>query len=260
MGQRLGRRLLPTKFLTGLVLIHNLAQALPWFAAIVVSAATASYGLAAESPFLLGVAGAVGSIAILTLLINFFVWYFEKRAHGWKHKADSWKEKLGGRELLHAESERMALALRLIRDLNLNRLEISDPLQRYDLTREWLTRHLTPAMSKISAGVGLGLLEWEGIGGKGEYRLEYDSGVPEIVRSVLPKQTNRDFTTCLAMLQQRNYHSLPIRDDIAQPVKDWLVAFPEVKFDLPAEAVFSTGVRIIADAWGGGGAPMPASA
>ncbi len=255
--KEIAKRWSPTKFLTGLVLIHHLAQAVPWFLAIIGSSAVATYGTATQSPALLAISAVVGSASVITLLINFFVWYFQRRQTGHRREADNAKAKLGGQEIMVASAERMALALALIRDLNLTPLEILDPRRRDELTRDWLTRYLVPAMSKISHGVGVGLLEREWIKGReGEYRLRYDSGVPELLRSVLPKRSSRDFLTCLALLQLRIHHHHEIADEIDSRTKTWLIAFPTKAFDVAAEAVFSTGVRIVADAWGGSG-PLP---
>jgi membrane protein implicated in regulation of membrane protease activity len=245
-------RLLPMKLLTGVVLVHNLTQALPWLAAIIASSAAAAYGVAVEQPLLLAAAVALGTSSALTLLINFLVWYFNARRTGWKQRATSSEERLGGQEVLVSRSERMGLALTLIRDLNLAPLEITDPQRRDEQTREWLTRYMMPAMSKISSGTGIGLLEWNWVEGRqGEYRLAYDSGVPEIVRSVLPKTTSRDFITCLAILQLRRHHSVAISDERGGASRAWIVAFLQEDLDLAAEAVFSTGARIVSDAWRG---------
>lgn len=256
--KKLAKQWPPTRTLAGLVFIHSLAQAVPWFAAIVASSAVGAYGTAAQSPVLLALAAAVASASAITLLTNFLVWYFQKRRTGYRQEANTAKAQLGGQNLMVAGAERMALALALIRDLNLTPLEILDPLRRDELTRDWLTRYMMPAMSRISQGVGVGLLEWEWIEGRyGEYRLRYDSGIPEVIRAVLPKRSNRDFITCLALLQQQIHHHRPIADEIDGRIKTWLVAFPTESFDVASEAVFSTGVRIIADAWRGLG-PLPA--
>lgn len=255
--KEIAKRWPPTRFLTGLVLIHDLAQAVPWFVAIVGSSAVVAYGTAAQSPALLAAAAALGSASLITLLINFLVWYFQKRRTGYRQEADSAKAELGGQKIMVASAERMALALTLIRDLNLTPLEILDPQRRDELTRDWLTRYMVPAISQISHGVGLALLEREWIEGRaGEYRLSYDSGVPEPLRSVLPKRSSRDFLTCLALLQLQVHHHREIADEIDKRIKTWLVAFPTETFDIAAEAVFSTGVRIITAAWGGSD-PLP---
>jgi hypothetical protein len=247
----------PTKFLTGMVLIHHLAQAIPWFAAIIASSAVGTYGLAGQSPAMLAVAAAVCTTSIITLLANFLTWYLRKQQDGYKHQANTVEAQMGGQKVMVASAERMVLALALIRDLSLTPLEITDPQRRDELTREWLTQYLIRAMSQISTGVGVGLLEWRWIEGReGEYRLCYDAGVPEVVRSVLPKRSSRDFMTCLALLQLRDYHHRPITEEIEGRTKSWLIAFPLKEFDVAAEAVFVTGVRIIADAWRGLG-PMP---
>ena len=234
----------PVRFLSGLVLVHNLSQAVPWLVAVVGAVATGAYGAAASSPTLLAVAAGVGTASVLTLLLNFLAWFLERRRRGYK-------QELGVKEILHGEAEEMAVALRLIRDLNLVPLKLVDPLRLYEETSEWLTKYLMPALWKVSPGVGVGLLQWKALDPTGEYRLAYDAGVPEIVRSVLPKQTNRHFTKCLAILKQKNHRHGALRDDHTQQVKDWLVAFPEAEFSKSAEAVFSTGARIVADAWRG---------
>ena len=161
--------------------------------------------------------------------------------------------------LNHANDPRLTTEIaRFNLEANLTPLEITDPQRRYEQTREWLTRYMMPAMSKISPGVGVGLLDWNWVEGrKGEYRLGYDSGVPEIVRSVLPKTTSRDFITCLAILQLRQHHSMAISDEGGGVSRTWIVAFPQEDFDLEAEAVFSTGARIVSDAWHGAD-PTPA--
>ncbi len=252
-------RWLPTRILAGIVLAHNLTQALPWLVAIVASSAVAAIGIAEENALLLGAAAALGSVSALTLILSFFVWYLERRRLGWKQRATNSEEILGGQQVLVAKTERMGLALTLIRDLNLSPLEIIDWRRRDEETGEWLTRYMMPAMSKISPGIGMGLLAWERLAiRKGEYRLGYDSGVPEIVRAVLPKQTSRDFITCLAVLQLQDHHSSAISDELEGLLKFWLVAFPDQELDLAAKAVFSTGVRIISDAWRGLG-PLPAA-
>jgi membrane protein implicated in regulation of membrane protease activity len=251
-------RLLPLKLLTGLVMVHNLTQAVPWLVAIIASSATAAYGVSVEQPLLLAAAVALGASSAITLLLNFLVWYFNARRTGWKQRATTSEEKLGGQKVLVSRGERMGLALTLIRDLNLTPLEITDPLRRYEQTKDWLTKYMMPAMSKISLGVGIGLLDWSWVEGrKGRYRLAYDSGVPEIVRSVLPKTTSRDFITCLAILQLRQHHSVAISDEGGGVSRTWIVAFPQEDFDLEAESVFSTGARIISEAWRGDD-PTPA--
>jgi hypothetical protein len=211
----------------------------------VISAGGATYAWLDSNALVL--AGAVGaaSASILILAVNFSIWYLNKRGKGWRKKAKDRAVDHVERDLERKVSGRMALALKLCRDLSLHRLEISDPSRRLEETSAWLTARLWPAMKQLSPEIGIGVLQWH----SGLYSLGYDAAVPEIIRKVLPKRTNREFSACLAELQLIHHH-VPLGESMGRDEGAWLIAFPGEDFDLAIDTVFSVGAGIVADAWG----------
>jgi hypothetical protein len=130
--------------------------------------------------------------------------------------------------------------------MTVHRLVIKNPRLRFNLTAEWLTRHMLSPMLELSPGLGLGVLRWR----DGEYSLPYDVGVPMPIKQILPKHTNREFSHCLAEMQL-THHSLPLAENMSRSERVWLLAFPEGEFDfdLATDTIFSVGAGIIADAW-----------
>jgi hypothetical protein len=257
--QGTARRFLVTlkRFASSLVLVHSLAQALPWLLALALSAGSGSYGVVEGHGVLVALSVGVGFGSASILLIAFANWYLIKRREGWKQKAEEEEEKkklveeeLGAQRLAGQETDRMGLALKLIHDLNVNQLVVPDPAFRDVATGSWLTGRFLPAMLRISPSTGLALLQWTRVeGNDGEYTLNYDADVPEVVRSVLPKVSGREFTRCIAVLQLKHHQSALLTEDPSGQRVEWLIAFPERDFDVAADAVFSTGARIISDAW-----------
>jgi hypothetical protein len=225
--------------------------------AVVLSAATGTYGFVEGHGLLLALSVGVGFGAVLTLFIAFANWYLAKRQEGWKQKAEDEEiekkkveEELGTQKLASNLTERMGLALKVVHDLNMNPLVITRADSKHKETQAWLTGRFLPAMLRIAPSTGLALLQWSRTEGpNGEYTLNYDADVPEVVRSVLPKVSGREFARCIAALQLRHHRSALLVEESGEETLEWLIAFPEVEFDGAAMAVFSTGARIVHDAW-----------
>jgi hypothetical protein len=245
------------RFARNLALVHNVAQALPWLGGIVLAAVTATFGFAKPSDVALSFGAGVGVLSALVLSINFLVWFLERQRIGWKNHAKQYEKQLKQRDEDLAESahhleierektERLQIAAAAMHGLSLDPLVIQSQDHANDRTRDWISSRLHPVFSKLEPGVGLGLVAWR----DGTYRLVCDHGVPEIIRAMLPKRTNRHLSMCMNRLGLNDPAVFPLSEGMMNPEgQEWLVAFPEDgRLDHSSESVLAVGARIIANA------------
>jgi hypothetical protein len=220
-----------SRAVAGIVLAHNLAQAVPWLIALVISAGVGLYGALSSNHLVLALAVAVGTGSSLSLLISFGSWYMEKRRTGFITVVKERNKQLAERGIDAEDAENFRLGLQVILDVSTHPLVIRDAHKADEDCEQWLRRFVLHNLDTLSPGIRIGVLNWTA----GKLKLACEGNLPHVVHRVLPKESPRDFTECLLDIDPRAKRLLLFEDERAE-VAEWLVVIPEQKAELSARA------------------------
>lgn len=217
--------------LAGIVLAHNLTQAIPWLIALAISVGAGLYGALASSHLTLALSVAVATGSSLSLLISFGSWYMQKRRAGLVRVVKERNKQLAERGIDAENAEEFRLGLQLILDLSTHPIVIHDPAEADSQCDRWLRRFALANVDILARGVRMGVVSWSA----GYLRAACEGNLPHIVDRVLPKDAPRDFTECLTDIDPKARRLMLFEDEDSEVV-EWLIVIAEQELSLAAQA------------------------